>query len=176
MKPYLVCLHSSPITCSYHSHDCPKSLFDEIEKAGTKQLETDFSQESWPITGGKPLIEGPETKDLLVTGHEDGSVNFWDVSQLEMRLIYTLQTAKYFVGEHEGHDSEARETEEEVWPPFKKVGNYCPYSDDPRFAVTKIIFSSGSKTLTVAGNGGQVLIFDLSEEETSVEAQVQQRT
>lgn len=104
--------------------------------------------------------------------HEDGSVNFWDVSQLEMRLIYTLNTAKYFVGEHEGHDSEAREAEEEVWPPFKKVGNYCPYSDDPRFAVTKIVFCASNKTMTVAGNGGQVLTFDLSEEETSVEVQV----
>lgn len=89
-----------------------------------------------------------------------------------MRLIYTLQTAKYFVGEHEGNDSETRETEEEVWPPFKKVGNYCPYSDDPRFAVTKIMFCSTSKTLTVAGNGGQVLIFDLCEEESSVDVQV----
>ena len=89
-----------------------------------------------------------------------------------MRLVYTLHTAKYFVGEHEGHDSEARDAEEEVWPPFKKVGNYSPYSDDPRFAVTKIFFSVASKTLTVAGNGGQVLIFDLAEEETSVEVQV----
>ena len=89
-----------------------------------------------------------------------------------MCLIYTLQTAKYFVGEHEGHESETRDAEEEVWPPFKKVGNYCPYSDDPRFAVTKIILSTNSKSLTVAGNGGQVLIFDLSEEETSVELQV----
>lgn len=172
MKPYLVCLHSSPITCSYHSHDCPQSLFDQILNAGKKQLETDFSSESWPITGGKPLVEDGETKDLLVTGHEDGSINFWDVSQLEMCLIYTLQTAKYFVGEHEGHESETRDAEEEVWPPFKKVGNYCPYSDDPRFAVTKIILSTNSKSLTVAGNGGQVLIFDLSEEETSVELQM----
>jgi len=38
--------------------------------------------------------------------------------------------------------------------------------------VTKIILSTNSKSLTVAGNGGQVLIFDLSEEETSVELQV----
>lgn len=45
MKPYLVCLHSSPITCSYHSHDCPQSLFDQILNAGKKQLETDFSSE-----------------------------------------------------------------------------------------------------------------------------------
>ncbi|KAL9956887.1 hypothetical protein ACROYT_G038440 [Oculina patagonica] len=172
MKPYLVCLHSSPITCSYHSHDCPQSLFDQILNAGKKQLQTDFSSESWPITGGKPLVEGADTKDLLITGHEDGSINFWDVSQLEMCLIYTLHTGKYFVGEHEGHESEARDAEEEVWPPFKKVGNYCPYSDDPRFAVTKIILSSKAKTLTVAGNGGQVLIFDLSEEETSVELQM----
>ncbi|KAM7448355.1 Lethal(2) giant larvae protein 1 [Porites harrisoni] len=174
MKPYLVCLHSSPITCSSHSHDCPPSLFDQIANAGTKQLATDFSQESWPITGGKTLIEEPEGKDLLITGHEDGSVNFWDVSHLEMCLIYTLNTAKYFVGEHEGHDSEAREAEEEVWPPFKKVGNYCPYSDDPRFAVTKIVFCASNKTMTVAGNGGQVLTFDLSEEETSVEVQMEE--
>lgn len=172
MKPYLVCLHSSPITCSSHSHNCPTSLFQQIEKAGTKQLESDFSQEIWPISGGKTLVEDCDTKDILVTGHEDGSVNFWDVSQLEMRLIYTLQTAKYFVGEHEGNDSETRETEEEVWPPFKKVGNYCPYSDDPRFAVTKIMFCATSKTLTVAGNGGQVLIFDLCEEESSVDVQM----
>lgn len=45
MKPYLVCLHSSPITCSYHSHDCPQSLFDQILNAGKKQLQTDFSSE-----------------------------------------------------------------------------------------------------------------------------------
>ena len=45
MKPYLVCLHSSPITCSNHIHDCPQSLFDQIETAGRKQLETDFSNE-----------------------------------------------------------------------------------------------------------------------------------
>ena len=45
MKPYLVCLHSSPITCSYHSHDCPQSVFDQILNAGKKQLETDFSSE-----------------------------------------------------------------------------------------------------------------------------------
>lgn len=171
-KPYLVCLHSSPITCSYHCHDCPRGLFEQLSTAGKKQLQIDFSNESWPITGGKSLIEDDETKDLLVTGHEDGSINFWDVSQLEMQLIYTLHTAKYFVGEHEGHDSEPRDAEEEVWPPFKKVGNYSPYSDDPRFAVTKIILSPKSKTLTAAGNGGQVLIFDLCEEETSVEVQM----
>ena len=45
MKPYLVCLHSSPITCSYHSHDCPQTLFDQILNAGKKQLQTDFSSE-----------------------------------------------------------------------------------------------------------------------------------
>ena len=33
----------------------------------------------WPIDGGTLLIKETTTYDLLITGHEDGSVKFWDI-------------------------------------------------------------------------------------------------
>lgn len=33
----------------------------------------------WPIDGGNLLIKETTTYDLLITGHEDGSVKFWDI-------------------------------------------------------------------------------------------------
>ena len=90
-----------------------------------------------------------------------------------MQLMYSLNTAKLFVSDHEAHDNGAEEVEEEGWPPFKKVGNYDPFTDDPRFAVQKILMCSESKTLIIAGNGGQVLTFNISDDERNVELQVQ---
>lgn len=104
--------------------------------------------------------------------HEDGTLRFWDVSQVDMQLMYSLNTAKLFVSDHEGHDNGAQEVEEEGWPPFKKVGNYDPFTDDPRFAIQKVLLCANSKTLVVAGNGGQVLMFGISDDDSSVELQV----
>ena len=33
----------------------------------------------WPIDGGNLLVKETTLYDLLVTGHEDGSVKFWDI-------------------------------------------------------------------------------------------------
>ncbi|EDO48036.1 predicted protein [Nematostella vectensis] len=172
MKPYLTCLHSSPITTSYHCHGCPSQLWNQICAAGKDQIQSEYSHESWPITGGKTLVEDAETKDILITGHEDGSVQFWDVSQVEMQLMYTLSTSKMFISDHEGHDNGTQEVEEEGWPPFKKVGNFDPFSDDPRFAVQKILLSTENNMLTIAGNGGQILVYEINDQEKDIELQV----
>lgn len=37
-----------------------------------------------------------KTRDLLLTGHEDGSIKFWDVSSTTMELLYKVHTAGYF--------------------------------------------------------------------------------
>lgn len=56
--------------------------------------------------------------------HEDGSVQFWDVTHTSMPLIYKLKTSDYFQIEQAPTD----DADEETWPPFRKVGlqkNFC---------------------------------------------------
>ena len=48
--------------------------------------------------------------------HEDGSVRFWDVSGVCMRLLYTLRTAQLY-----GLQPPASEPTTDEWPPFRKV-------------------------------------------------------
>lgn len=47
---------------------------------------------------------------------------------------------------------------EEEWPPFRKIGVFDPYSDDPRLAVKKVLLCPLSGTLVVAGTAGQVIV------------------
>ena len=49
--------------------------------------------------------------------HEDGSVQFWDVTDTSMPLVYKLKTSDYFQIEQAPID----EMDEETWPPFRKV-------------------------------------------------------
>lgn len=51
--------------------------------------------QDWPISGGERQ-ETRKCRDLLLTGHEDGSVKFWNVSTVSMQLLYKVNTASYF--------------------------------------------------------------------------------
>lgn len=56
----------------------------------------------------------------LSPGHEDGTVRFWDASDVAMKLVYKLSTAPVFgtdMGPNEGAGADA----DEEWPPFRKV-------------------------------------------------------
>ncbi len=54
--------------------------------------------------------------------HEDGSVQFWDITNISMPLIYKLKTSDYFQIEQPPND----DIDEETWPPFRKVNiNIC---------------------------------------------------
>ena len=54
---------------------------------------------------------------VSVNRHEDGSVQFWDITNISMPLIYKLKTSDYFQIEQAPID----DTDEETWPPFRKV-------------------------------------------------------
>ena len=43
VKPYLACLHSSPITSSHHCHNCPSELWDKIIAAGREHMTDEHS-------------------------------------------------------------------------------------------------------------------------------------
>ena len=91
--------------------------------------------------------------------HEDGSVKFWDVTG-SMRLLYELTTANLFVGQDP--DITLDDFSDFKWPPYKKVSSYDNFEDDARLAVRFIEMCPYSRTLCVAGGGGQVLTFSLN--------------
>ncbi|XP_033745086.1 LOW QUALITY PROTEIN: LLGL scribble cell polarity complex component 2-like [Pecten maximus] len=167
--PYMNSLHCSAITCSQHVGNIPNQLWQKIVDAGEAQMDG-LSKRDWPINGGK--LEGAEgsTKDLMLTGHEDGTVKFWDASGTSMKLLYKLSTCSIFnVDIHTGGDSNG-EVEEE-WPPFRKVGNYDPFSDDPRLGIQKISLCPLSETLVIAGTAGQVITLQMEREDREQEVE-----
>ncbi|XP_015216014.1 lethal(2) giant larvae protein homolog 1 isoform X2 [Lepisosteus oculatus] len=163
-SPYLAPLHSSAITCSYHISNVPTKLWEKIIGAGQQQSPPQTHMK-WPINGGKNLAPEPKHKGLLLTGHEDGTVRFWDASGVSLKPLYKLSTANIFQTDCDHNDSLTQSGEEE-WPPFRKVGCFDPYSDDPRLGIQKISLCKYSGRLVVAGTAGQVLVMELNEDKS----------
>ncbi|XP_061088611.1 lethal(2) giant larvae protein homolog 1 isoform X2 [Conger conger] len=153
-SPYLAPLHSSAITCSCHISNVPPKLWDRVISAGQHQNQPQTHMK-WPINGGKNLAPDPKQKGLLLTGHEDGTVRFWDASGVSLKPLYKLSTANIFQTDCDHNDSLGQAGEEE-WPPFRKVGCFDPYSDDPRLGIQKISLCKYSGKLVVAGTAGQM--------------------
>nr|CAB3263448.1 lethal(2) giant larvae protein homolog 1 [Phallusia mammillata] len=159
--PYLGSPHASAITCSAHTEDIPVAVWDKIMIAA-KSLQAGKSNSPWPITGGRDVNPKPNTThDVLLTGHEDGSVKLWDVSNVSMQPILKVQTSQVFVTDSDGANDDGDGFEEQ-FPPFRKVGEFDPYSDDPRLAIRKVAMCPTSGTLIAGGTAGQVVVFILS--------------
>uniref|UniRef100_A0A8C9XET8 LLGL scribble cell polarity complex component 2 n=1 Tax=Sander lucioperca TaxID=283035 RepID=A0A8C9XET8_SANLU len=171
--PYLVPLHSSAITCSHHVSAIPLKLWERVIVLLLNFSFPLSSMQPWPITGGQNLAPDPPQRDLLLTGHEDGTVRFWDASGVCLYPMYKLSTAGVFHTDADPNDNMNQGTEGE-WPPFRKVGCFDPYSDDPRLGVQKIHLCKYSGYLTIAGTAGQILVLELNDEaaEQTVEAKV----
>lgn len=61
-----------------------------------------------------------------------------------------------------GGDGE--QASDENWPPFRKVGTFDPYSDDPKLGVQKIQLCARRELIVVAGTAGQVLLMSLNDQ------------
>uniref|UniRef100_A0A3P8RQD3 LLGL scribble cell polarity complex component 1 n=1 Tax=Amphiprion percula TaxID=161767 RepID=A0A3P8RQD3_AMPPE len=169
--PYLAPLHSSAITCSCHISSVPSKLWERLINAGKAQQGRQQMHRNWPICGGKNLAPPPKQQELLLTGHEDGTVHFWDASGVALTPVYKLSTANVFHTDcdpsddpQDPSDDPDMQQQEEEWPPFRKVGCFDPYSDDPRLGIQKISLCKYSNKLVVAGTAGQVIVLGLSDE------------
>ncbi|CAH1794883.1 unnamed protein product [Owenia fusiformis] len=163
--PYCSSLHSSAITTSAHAANVPDAFWEKVEQAGKAQFEG-FSVREWPITGGTNLSGPATSRDMLLTGHEDGSVRFWDASTTDLKLLYKLTTTEVF---GDGPLDQSNAEGDEEWPPFRKVGTFDPYSDDPRLGIQKITLCPLSETLVIAGTAGQVVLLGLEREQRTTE-------
>ncbi|XP_022222435.1 lethal(2) giant larvae protein [Drosophila obscura] len=178
--PYLHSVHASAVTCNYLASQVTQGVYERILRAGDEQ-DIDYSSIDWSITGGvlpDDSVESDEDEmvkeyEILLTGHEDGSVKFWDCTGVLLKPIYNFKTASIFGNEHEYRDDGpadiSAEQLDEGEPPFRKAGLFDPYSDDPRLAVKKIAFCPKMGQLIVGGTAGQIIIadFDTATEDQS---------
>lgn len=99
--PYLHSVHTSAVTCNYLASQVSQEIYDKIIKAREEQ-DQNYSNIEWPIRGGElPEVadeEDTEQKEyeILLTGHEDGSVKFWDCTGVVLKPIYNFKTALLF--------------------------------------------------------------------------------
>lgn len=160
--PYLHSIHASAITCLTQATNVTQSLVEDIGKY--KSVLQTYSSNPWPVTGGDLSPARDTSHNLLITGHEDGSVRFWGLTGTIMTPLSTFKSSKFFKVDDMDEDEErAAEEDDEEWPPFRKVGMFDPYSDDPRLAVKKLGFCAEKKQLLVGGTAGQVLVCSLGE-------------
>ncbi|XP_046663289.1 lethal(2) giant larvae protein isoform X3 [Homalodisca vitripennis] len=152
---YLVSLHASAVTCSTYVSDVSQAVYDQIVAAGKQQSQGIFSDAPWPIDGGTVRDVPRANTDLLLTGHEDGSVRVWRGGQVALSPLYKFVSSSVLCADDE--PPPPAEEEEDEWPPFRKVGSFDPYSDDPRLAVKKICLCPETGVLVVAGTAGHVL-------------------
>ena len=80
--------------------------------------------------------------------------------------MYELKTKILFVGMEDETDAGQSEYS---WPPYRSVGKFEPFGDDPRLAIHHIKFC---RTLCVGGAGGQVITFSLNSTQSDVRLEV----
>eukprot|EP01137_Pigoraptor_chileana_P003667 Opistho-2@44191 len=90
--PYGLELHRAGVTALETYMDCPTEFIADLAALGKKQSESHFhSPRPWPVFGGVPPKSVPSPQDsLLVTGHEDGTLRFWDCSCASLDLLYSF--------------------------------------------------------------------------------------
>ncbi|KAL3982254.1 LLGL2 family protein [Acanthocheilonema viteae] len=192
--PYLQPIHSSQITCVMHYSNIEEHVWKGLIKASEAQNKLS-SMCKWPVhAGGDAQTPAPcaatnaEKRQLLITGHEDGTVKFWSTGSVSLRYLLKINTAKEFEGSFSiDSDTDRTECESESssveasnngasdddsneitdWPPFRKVGTYDPFCDDPRLAIQKVYFDVSSGQLVIGGRAGHVIVYDLDDESSA---------
>ncbi|KAL9878916.1 syntaxin-binding protein 5 isoform X2 [Glossina fuscipes] len=148
-SPYPMDLHESPVTCCTYLTDCPSDLVPALYSIGrtTTSKKNAFSEREWPISGGEWSPASCSYSEIVITGHQDGSLKFWDSGAGSLQVLYKFKTAKF----------------------FEKPKNITHSSDNNiefPFAIQIIYLCSESRRLCVAGSMGQVMLFKFRKVET----------
>ncbi|XP_069687283.1 syntaxin-binding protein 5 isoform X2 [Periplaneta americana] len=138
-NPYPMDLHESPVTCCTYLADCPSDLIPAFYSVGSRaQKRTGFSERLWPLCGGEWSPTSCSYNEIILTGHADGSIKFWDASAGTLQVLYKLKTAKVFEK-----------------PRSRSVDG----TDEDPFAIQLISLCPESRKLCVAGASSHVVLF-----------------
>lgn len=93
-------LNESPVTCVQYLADCSSDLipflYSHSQNVISRVPKKGFSDKEWPINGGEWGQAMQSYPELVLTGHADGSIKFWDMSAVNFDLISKIETAELF--------------------------------------------------------------------------------
>ncbi|TNN13307.1 Syntaxin-binding protein, partial [Schistosoma japonicum] len=179
-NPYPMDLHSSPVTSCLYLVDCPGDLIPAFYSVSSRRHRTQsganteaeiFSNREWPITGGEWHLNNQPFSELIITGHADGSVRFWDSSEVSLSPLYKFRTSKLF-----GYPStttssriEAGSTSlSDTKDPNAHYSNILLETENDPFAIRLMHFCPDSRKLLTASNTHTCLLH-FSRRETNFE-------
>ncbi|XP_009994744.1 PREDICTED: LOW QUALITY PROTEIN: syntaxin-binding protein 5-like [Chaetura pelagica] len=151
-NPYPIDIHESPVTCTEYFADCPPDLIPVLYSVGAKHKKQGYSNKEWPISGGAWNLGAQTYPEIIITGHADGSVKFWDASAITLQMLYKFKTSKVFEKQKQGEGKATAEIVEE----------------DP-FAVQMMYWCPESRIFCVAGVSAYVVVYRFSKHEVNTE-------
>ncbi|KAK1171556.1 syntaxin-binding protein 5-like isoform X1 [Acipenser oxyrinchus oxyrinchus] len=151
-NPYPLSIHESPVTCCEYFADCPVDLIPALYSVGSRQKRQGYSKKEWPISGGNWGLGSQSYPEIIITGHADGSIKFWDASAIMLQVLYKLKTAKVF--------DKSRNKDDKP--------NTDIVDEDP-FAIQILSWCPESRILCVAGVSAHVIIYKFSKQEGTTE-------
>lgn len=93
-------LNESPVTCVQYLADCSSDLIPYLYSTSqniiSRAPKKGFSDKEWPINGGEWGQSMQSYPELVITGHLDGTIKFWDMSGVNFDLISKIKTTKLF--------------------------------------------------------------------------------
>ncbi|XP_039323559.1 syntaxin-binding protein 5 isoform X4 [Saimiri boliviensis] len=151
-NPYPLSIHESPVTCCEYFADCPVDLIPALYSVGARQKRQGYSKKEWPINGGNWGLGAQSYPEIIITGHADGSLKFWDASAITLQVLYKLKTSKVF--------EKSRNKDERP--------NTDIVDEDP-YAIQIISWCPESRMLCIAGVSAHVIIYRFSKQEVITE-------
>ncbi|XP_068794903.1 syntaxin-binding protein 5 isoform X7 [Struthio camelus] len=151
-NPYPLTIHESPVTCCEYFADCPVDLIPALYSVGARQKRQGYSKKEWPISGGNWGLVTQSYPEIIITGHADGSIKFWDASAITLQVLYKLKTAKVF---EKSRNKDDRPNTDIV--------------DEDPYAIQIISWCPESRMLCIAGVSAHVIIYRFSKQEVTTE-------
>lgn len=141
-------IHESPVVYVKYFSNCPVDLIGALTLVGCKQRRQVYSKKAWPVNGGTGRECATGHQELLITGHEDGSLKFWHSTGEHLQILYKLKTGRHF------------ERSEDI------------DGGDISYAVADMVLCLESRLLVVCGQSSQITLFHFAKNESCREIAV----
>ncbi|ESO08549.1 hypothetical protein HELRODRAFT_169422 [Helobdella robusta] len=167
----VVHIHSSPVSAILHKDQISQNVWIKIDFIRRKYIASvkHLSQKEWPIKGGQiTAADKDHDAELLVTGHEDGSVVFWRLSNSSLKKLFVWSSGDIYDGVGLVDATSSHTATDENWPPFRKLTNWTQKYEDSRLHITTLSFCPETGVLVVGGISGQVIVCNLENQDNKL--------